>query len=353
MLLLSGPGFPQRADPEKKIDALLGKFEESPGVAVGVVRDGRSVLIKTSGYADVAKGIRITPGTAFDLASVSKQFTATAIMQLAEQSRLRYDDPITQYLPELPESASRITLRDLLNHTSGLPHYEVLCLKEGKIKWDPRSGSTKPDDYEPTAAEVVKLIGRHFETGFTPGSQFEYSNTGYVLLGQILERVSGMRLAQYLEANVFEPAGMVHAVLRDERLQPVANRALSYATAKAKTDMDYTPLNLIYGDGNINATIDDMIHYAIALQGGKLLTSESSQLAFTAPTLSRGSSRYGFGWWIGEVRREPFYHHEGAWVGFRSAIADLPKHRLTVIVLANFAEADTSLAKRVAELYLP
>jgi CubicO group peptidase (beta-lactamase class C family) len=241
ILLLSGPGFSQPPNPEKKIDALLAKFRKSPGVAVGVVRDGKTVLIKTSGYADVAKSVRITADTPFDLASVSKQFTATAIMQLAEQGRLRYDDPITKYLPELPESASRIALRNLLNHTSGLPRYEGLFLKEGKVKWDPRSGSTKPDDYEPRAAEVVNLIGRHLDLKFPPGSQFEYSNTGYVLLGQIVERVSGVRLAQYLETNVFQPAGMVHTLLRDERLQPVPNRALSYVTAKAKTDIDYTP----------------------------------------------------------------------------------------------------------------
>lgn len=342
------------ADPVITVHELLQGFQESPGVAVTIVHDGEVVLTRTAGLADVAERLPLTNSSAFDLASCSKQFVATAIMQLAERGQLAYDDPIDSYLTELPATAQGVSIRHLLNHTSGVPDYMDLFVEEGRIRnIQARSSSTTPDSFEPTAADVVRLMARHFTPRFAPGSRFEYSNTGYVLLGQIVERVAQMRLAEYLDAHVFDPAGMTRTVLRDERMQPVPDRALSYRDEDAVTDIDYTPLNFIYGDGNVNADIEDMGRYAIALQEGRLLEPESIELAWRAPPLAGGESDYGFGWSVGELEGERLVSHGGSWVGFRSSIMHLPERRLTVVVMSNAASTDAGdLAEEILRAYL-
>jgi CubicO group peptidase (beta-lactamase class C family) len=354
LLLASSACERAAADPVVTVHELLEEFQEAPGVAVAVVGDGEVLLTRTAGLADVAERLPLTNSSAFDLASCSKQFVATAIMQLAERGQLAYDDPIDTYLGELPAAAHAVSIRHLLNHTSGVPDYMELFVEEGKIRnIEARSGATAPDSYEPTAADVVALIARHFTLRFTPGSRFEYSNTGYVLLGQIVERVTQMRLAEYLESHVFGPAGMTRTVLRDERMQPVLDRALSYRDKGARTDIDYTPLNFVYGDGNVNTDVDDMGRYAIALQEGRLLEPESIELAWSAPTLARGESNYGFGWSLGEIEGERLVSHGGSWVGFRSAIVHMPERQLTVVVMSNAASTDAGdLAEEILRAYL-
>ncbi|MEO8448155.1 MAG: serine hydrolase domain-containing protein [Gemmatimonadota bacterium] len=327
----------------------------TPGFAVLVWQNGAVVLAKGYGLASVEHRVPITPDTPFLLGSVSKQFTATAIMILADRGKLSYDDRLSKFFPDFPPYADSITVRHLLNHLGGLPEYENLFVAKGLVdkNW-PRSITTPPSRFEPTAHDARTLLEKVSALEFAPGSRFRYSNSGYMVLAQIVEKVSGQPFRVFVSENIFAPLGMSHSVLYDETRPVIPGRASSYSGAKGRfNEIDYTPFNSIYGEDNVVTNLTDLAKWIAALDRPQLVRPETQALAFTPGHLNDGSeTRYGFGWFTADWGGLRLIQHGGSWVGFRTAIVRFPDS-LTVAVLANQAETDAeAIAVAVGAVYL-
>lgn len=346
------------ADKSAQVDALFAPFTQgrTPGAAVLVVQDGRVVHKRGYGLADIAANIPINPNTAFDLGSISKPFTAMAIMMLAERGQLRYDDPLSRFFPEFPSHARKITIWHLLHHTHGFPDYEGLFVKSGMIDRDyPKRSKGKEEGFEPTIRDTLRLLTHQQELRFAPGDKYEYGGSGYVLLALIIEKVSGKPYPRFLRENIFRPLGMNSTLVYDETRPSVKNKAVSYARVGAEyKDIDYTPLNLIYGDGNINSTVEDLYKWDQALYTEKLVRAETLDKAFTPGKLNDGTETgYGSGWLVKNSPGLRRIAHGGSWVGFRSLLVRYPDQRLTIMALSNLAEFDRETAVyKIAKIYL-
>ena len=321
------------------IDALLAEYTGPavPGASVIVIQGGRVILRRAYGMADLERHVAATPETDYRLASVSKQFTAMAIMLLARDGKTRYDQPIREILPELPAAAQGVTVRHLLNHTSGLPDYEELI---------PDSQTVQVSD-----RDVLALLARKDTLYFPPGSSYRYSNSGYVLLGLIVERLSGVSFPEFLRARIFGPLGMTASVAHVEGADSVPHRAYGYSPKDgsgggggfAATDQSVTSATL--GDGGIYTNVDDLVRWDQALYGEGLVDAATLQLAITPP--------YGFGWFVDSYRNERRWRHTGETSGFRNAIQRFPDRRFTVIVLTNRNGGEpATIAERIADALL-
>ena len=327
------------------IDALLAEYTGPavPGASVIVIQGGRVILRRAYGMADLQRHVAATPEADYRLASVSKQFTAMAIMLLARDGRVRYDQPVRELLPELPLAAQGVTLRHLLNHTSGLPDYEDLI---------PDSQTVQVSD-----RDVLALLARKDTLYFPPGSAYRYSNSGYVLLGLIVERVSGVPFPAFLHTRIFAPLGMTASVAHVEGVDTVPHRAYGYSpkersAAFIPTDQSVTSATL--GDGGIYTNVDDLVHWDQALYGDRLVDAATLRLATTPPALPGGAAtQYGFGWFVDTYRNERRWRHTGETSGFRNAIQRFPDRRFTVIVLTNRnAGEPAAIAERIADALL-
>lgn len=304
----------------EELDALMRPYDGGvPGAAVLVVRDGEPVVRRSYGLADLERGTPVTPATNFRLASVTKQFTAAAILLLAEDGRLGLDEPARKWLPTLPAAANVVTIRQLLTHTSGLVDYEEVI---------PESMTGQLHD-----ADVLALLEDQDRTYFPPGTSYRYSNSGYALLALVVERASGQSFAEFLQARIFQPLGMTGTVAQQEGISTVAHRAFGYSDVNgswARTDQSQT--SAVLGDGGIYSSIDDLAKWDAALYDGRLLSAESRRLAFTpaTPTDDRAVA-YGFGW---RITGDSVWH-SGETMGFRNVIVRYPERRLTVVILTN------------------
>lgn len=325
------------------IDALFAEYTGPavPGASVVVIRDGRVILRRAYGMADLERRVAAGVETDYRLASVSKQFTAMAVMLIARDANLRYDQPVREILPELPAGAQSVTVRHLLNHTSGLPDYEDLI---------PDSQTTQVSD-----RDVLALLAHKDTLYFSPGSEYRYSNSGYVLLGLIVERMSGLSFAEFLRARIFAPLGMAASVAHVEGVDTVPHRAYGYSPDAAgfkATDQSVTSATL--GDGGIYTNVDDLVHWDQALYGETLVDAATLRLATTPPPLPAGAvTQYGFGWFVDAYRNERRWRHTGETSGFRNAIQRFPGRRFTVIVLTNRNGGEPSgVAERIADALL-
>jgi CubicO group peptidase (beta-lactamase class C family) len=342
----------------RAVDSIFAPFTRGiqPGAAVLVRRDGRVLHQAGYGYADIGRKARIGPETRFLLGSVSKQFTAMTVMILAEQGRLSLDDRLRKLVPEFPQFADSITVADLLHHLGGLPEYEELFVELGRVDRDwPRSVTTPRSRFEPTARDALALLAEHGRPVFPAGERYQYSNSGYMVLAQIVERVTGQRFAGFIRSAVFDPLGMTATLLYDETTGPVPGRASSYAPGpNGFKEIDYTPFNFIYGEDNVVAPIGDLAGWLGGLEPDRLVSAGALERAFTPGRTRDGKSTgYGFGWVMGRSLGVPVQGHGGSWLGFRTAIRRYPEQRLEVVVLANRSDADAeTLAARVASIYL-
>jgi CubicO group peptidase (beta-lactamase class C family) len=299
-----------------------------PGASVIVVRNGEIVFRQSYGMANLEERIQATQQTQYRLASLTKQFTAAAILTLADRGKLSLDDRITRFLPTLPEKG--ITIRQLLTHTSGLIDYEDLI---------PTGTKSQLKDID-----VLHLLESQSSTYFSPGSKFRYSNTGYAFLALIVERASGRRFADFLRENIFAPLGMQSTVAFEPGISTVEHRAFGYSregNGWRRTDQSLT--SAVLGDGGIYASVDDLVKWIGALEGGRF--SVASQPAVETGEPRR--PRYGFGWYIGEHAGKRVVFHHGETIGFRNALVRFPDRHLSVIVLTNRNEGtpyDTALA---------
>ena len=333
------------ADDLRLVDSLFTAYSGPlvPGASVVVIREGRVVARRAYGMADLEQRGAATPETDYRLASVSKQFTAMAVMLLARDGRLRYDQPVRDFLPELPAATRSVTVRHLLNHTSGLWDYEDLI---------PESRTAQLDD-----RDVLALVSSKDSVYFPAGSQYRYSNSGYVLLGLIVARVSAMSFPEFLRARIFQPLGMGATVAHVEGSDTIPRRAYGYSPrggAFVQTDQSVTSATL--GDGGIYTNVDDMTRWDQALYGGgtELVDAATMQLATTPPQLPAGATtQYGFGWFVDDYRGEKRWRHTGETSGFRNAIQRFPRRRLTVIVLTNRSSGEPdAIAERIADRLL-
>lgn len=289
-----------------------------------VIYDGKVVHQAGYGYADIDNRIPITADSAFNLASVSKQFTAMAVMVLAERGALAYDDPISRYLPELAPYKG-VTIRHLMTHTGGLPeYYEVIDTSSGM----------------PSNADALALLGEMGESVFAPGERYEYSNPGYDMLAPLVEAASGMNFASFMRERVFAPAGMLQAMVHDHTQPVIPQRAFGYQPDGDGYILDDDdPLNGIVGSGSMYATLNDFFAWDQALYGNALVSREELDEAFTPMVLNDGSTvDYGFGWRVDDYGGRRRVRHGGSWVGFRTHIARYPDDRFSIVILSNRAD---------------
>ena len=341
-----------------KVDALLAPWSkgDTPGAAVLVIKDGKVLLKKGYGLASLETRKPIDPDTAFLLASITKQFTGMAIMILAERKKLHYEDSLSRFFPEFPPYAQKVTIRHLLHHTAGFPEYDDLFVKSGKMDSDwPRSVKSKPSSFEPTSKDALRILAQEKELLFAPGDQRKYSNSGYVILAQIVEKVSGKPFARFLQQEIFQPLGMKRSRLYDETRPTIKNRAMSYKlTEGVYQDIDYAPQNAIYGEDNIYTTVDDLYYWDQALYTTKLVSAATLKEAFTSGKLNNGkATNYGFGWIVSKTRGHETLSHGGGWLGFRTYILRFPEQRFTVVVLSNLAQFKPNvIAVEISKIYL-
>ena len=325
----------RRAD----IDALMSRYAgKVPGASLLVTRDGKAIVSRGYGYANLEAHIEASPETNYRLASVTKQFTAACILLLKQDGKLRLEDPVRKWLPQLPASDDKITLYHLLTHTGGLIDYEDLV---------PPSRTTQLND-----ADVLSMVASQHRLYFEPGSAHRYSNGGYVLLGLVVERASGMDLADFMKKRIFQPLGMEHTLMYEHHRGPqVSDRAYGYSDINGnwtRTDQDTT--SATRGDGGIYSSIDDLARWDAALYTDILLNADSRRMAFTAhEPLDDPDFDYGFGWRIAGNT----VWHSGESIGFRNVIVRWPKEHLAVIILSNRNEFQPyPLALTIGQLFL-
>ena len=311
------------------------KRQNIPGLSLVVVKDGQ--IIKSAGYgvADRERRIPATPETVYKIASVSKQFIATGIMLLAQDGQVSVDDAVSKYLEGTPDSWKPITIRHLLTHTAGL-------VREAP-GFDPRKVQNDADVIRTTYAMPLR---------FTPGEKYEYSNTGYFALAEIIRKVSGRPWSEYLTDKVFKPSGM-NTTYTTNTTEKVPNRAVGYRdNDKLLNAGDWAALR---PSGAFLSTVLDLAKWDAVLNTDRILTESTRRQMWTPVTLNDGSSGpYGFGWQISSVKDHKHVHHYGGMLGFRTAFSRFPDNRLTVIVLTNLDEVDIeSIVHGVAALYLP
>ncbi len=317
-----------------EIDQLFRDYSgDVPGASVVVVHGDRVVLAKSYGLANLEEHVVATPDTHYRLASVTKQFTAAAILTLAGRGKLSLDDSLRRWLPSMPAYADAITIRHLLTHSSGLIDYEDVM---------PASTTVPLRD-----ADVLRLLATQTTTYFPPGSSYRYSNSGYSLLSLIVEKASGRSFADFLRDEIFLPFGMKTTVAHEEGISTVVNRAYGYSregNSWRRTDQSMT--SAVLGDGGIYTSVDELVHWLEALDHGRFAEASVPRVATDKPGV-----RYGYGWRISEVDGRRVVAHTGETIGFRNAVIRFPDEKLSVVVLTNRNEGDPyDMAMRVANL---
>ena len=343
-LVLQAVAWPAASAPvihpaDAGIDALMRDYDGmQPGAAVLVVRDGEAVFSRGYGLAVVEDRTPVTARTNFRLASVSKQFTAAAILLLAEDGKLSLDDKIKRWLPTLPSAADAITIRQLLSHTGGLVDYEDLM---------PADQATQLHDID-----VLHLLEKSDRTYFPPGQGYRYSNGGYALLALIVAKASGQDFASFLRRRIFLPLGMQHTHAHQDGVDEVPDRAYGYSRIDdhwQRTDQSMT--SAVLGDGGIYSSLEDLARWDAALYDERLLKAASLRQAFSPATRTPEPDVpfYGFGW---RINGETLWH-SGESIGFRNVIVRYPQRHFTVIVLTNRDGPEPyPLALKIAHRYL-
>ena len=344
MVLSAGAVQAMGAQPRRAaVDSLMAAYDSPrvPGASLLVVHDGKVVMTKGYGLADVKSGVLVTPATNFRLASLSKQFTATALMMLAAEGKLRYDDDITRYLKTLPAFARGVSIRNLLNHTGGLPDYEDFV---------PDTQQAQVHD-----ADVPRLIAHATVAKFAPGTRYDYSNTGYALLALIVEQASGMPYADFVHKRIFVPLKMTGTVAYEAGRSSVNNRAYGHTLAGFEVrSTDQSNTSAVLGDGGIYSSVDDLALWDRAIAQHTLVGAHDQLLAFTPPTLPNGAvTQYGFGWFADRDHGLLRLRHNGESRGFTNGIVRYPDQHLTVVILTNrTGGAPWDIAQKIADLYL-
>ena len=327
-----------------KVDKVFAQWDTTttPGCALAVVKDGQIIYKRGYGMAKLEDGIVMTPDKIFDIGSVSKQFTSTCIALLAREGKISLDEDIRKYFPDLPQYGRPITVRHLIHHTSGLRDYNGLLVLAG----------FRPESDCPNVDESLELVFRQKKLNYPTGEEYSYTNTGYFLLGQIVEKVSGQSLNQFAQERIFKPLGMTHTLYQDDHLQIIKNRATGYEQAEKGYRLNMSNWDET-GDGNVYTSVEDLYLWDQAFYNNKL-GRDLMEMLHTVGVLNNGKKLdYAFGLVITEHKGLKNVGHGGAWAGFRAAISRFPEQKFSVICLANLDSIDpTDLCFKVADIYL-
>jgi CubicO group peptidase (beta-lactamase class C family) len=353
----------------KAVDSLFIPLtnEQSPGLVVLVQKDGKTQFVRGYGVRELRTRSRIDLHTNFRLASFTKQFTAAAVMLLVHDKKLSYDKTLTDIFPDFPAYGKEITVRHLLNHTSGLPDYEDLM-----DAYEKTNGPTWRPEHQIQDDEVLSLLKKETKGKFAPGTSWSYSNSGYVVLGLIVAKTSGKPFGEFLQERIFAPLKMDHTVVFQKGKNEVANRAFGHTRkgdAFEETDQSSTSATL--GDGGIYSNLEDLAKWDEAIRNHTLLTAEEMIPALTPAVLAGGAEphwptepnddnlhpgkpvSYGFGWFLDPVDHHARMWHTGSTMGFRTVIERFTDDGFTVIILCNRTDLDPEkLALRVASIEL-
>lgn len=352
ILISSVPLFAQQnlfMNNTKKVDSLLKSVyaDDLPGASVAIVHDGKVIFKSSYGVTQINSSEKISSSTNFNIASLTKQFTAMAILQLAEKNKLSLSDKLSRFFPEMnPKLADTITIKQLLTHSSGIPdHYGYTHTKDLHHVHD---------------SDVLDAIKNADSTDFIPGSRFRYSNTAFCLLALVIEKTSGLPYAAYLQKNIFLPAGMKHSTVWNE-YAPVFHPASGYEydTTENKFRKSQGEENIFFsteGDGGIYTSVDDYLKWFNALQSGKVfsknITDEARSIQFAIDENKKLG--YGYGWFIDSSDLSKKVYHSGSNGGFRSFSFTIPTQNTLIVIFSNRADIDLeALVLKITHLLIP
>jgi CubicO group peptidase (beta-lactamase class C family) len=312
-----------------------------PGCSIAIVKNGEIALVRGYGLASEELQAPATADTVYEIGSMTKQFTAAAIMMLAEQGKLALSDPLSKFLKDIPETWKPITLRQLLNHTSGIKNYTEV-------------GSFLALARNPhTATEIVKLV-RDAPLEFTPGSRFSYSNTGYYLLGLVIEKASGQSYMSFLTERILTPLGMT-ATRDSDPAAVIPHRSCGYSWLGSLNNRPLIQPSAAFSAGELVSTVGDLAKWDAALCSNRILPQAQLKRMWTSGKTTAGQpTGYGFGWAVGKINGHTLVEHGGGTAAFSTIISRFPDDKLTVIVLTNLADASTpAIAHGIASLIDP
>lgn len=327
------------------VDRVFSRWDQptSPGCALGVIKDGKLIYARGYGMANLEYNQPNSPKSVFRIASTSKQFTAACVVLLAEQGKLKLDNTLKKFFPAFPAYAKKITIRHLLNHTSGIRDYLVLASLKG----------LEGDDFY-TDEDIMQWLVNQKELNFAPGKKHLYSNSGYWLLGQIVNKVAKVNMADFAQKEIFKPLGMTQTHFHNDHTKIVKNRASGYAPIrKGGYRISMTTLDMI-GDGGIFTTIEDLKKWDDAFYESKVLSKQFWAEMTQQGVLNNGKKiDYASGLSVSTYKGLKTISHGGAFVGFRAQLVRFPEQRFSVAILANRADANpTGMAYQVAEIFL-
>ena len=311
-----------------------------PGLSLLVSREGKPIRAQGYGLANVELQVAVKPETVFQSGSVGKQFTATAVMMLAEENKIGLEDPLTKFFPDAPARWKQVTVRQLLSHTAGFTDY-------------PKNFNFRKDY---TEGEVLKIV-EGIPLAYPPGTKWSYSNLGYATLGILIHKVTGKFYGDVLQERIFKPLDMSTTRIISEA-DIIPNRAAGYRLVKGelKNQEWVAPMINTTADGSLYFSINDLAKWDAALYTDKLVKRSSLQQMWTVAKLKNGqpnSGHYGYGWSIEQKQGHKVIGHGGSWQGFKTHISRYMDDKLTVVVLINQADAEPGpITDRVAEMYL-
>lgn len=324
------------------VDALFAVYDtmQTSGISVLVIDNGRKVYDKSFGLADIARKAHAASTTNYRIASVTKQFTAMAIMMLRDEGKLFLNDPLNKFFPNLPPFVNQITVRNMLNHTSGLPDYGDLIVQK--------------TDRPLADRDILTLLQGADSLIFQPGERFSYSNTAYVLLGLIVEKASGMSFGEFLKNRIFLPIGMTASTI-NSLTSNIPNRAYGYNLKEGALKMeDQSLYSYLLGDGGIYSSTVDFYKWDQILYTDKLVKQETLNEIFAEQSRENPSSAYGYGWYIDTKYHQKRLSHSGGTTGFSSMYVRYPQKKFSIIIFANQDEGLRlgPITDAIEEIYL-
>lgn len=337
--------FAQPPDARTRVDGVFARFDSktSPGCAVGVSVKGDTVLRSAYGMADLEHDVAITPETVFEPGSVTKQFVAASLFLLAQQGKISIDDPVRKYIPELPDYGAPITIRHLINHTSGLRDWGNIAAIEG---W-PRGARAHTHDH------VLEIIARQKSLNYAPGADYSYTNSGYNLAAMLVGRVAGKSIAEFTKETIFTPLDMSSTGWRDDYRRVVKNRAIAYSGSAGDWRLNM-PFEFVHGNGGMLTTVGDLLrwnrNFTEKKVGGQAMYDAQHQQARlnTGRTIAYAGGLNVLKWHgYNEVS------HSGSTAGYSAWLGRYPDQDVSVAVLCNLAVNATQLGHAVADVYLP
>ena len=333
------------ADKMKQIDQIFSVYnsEDMPGAALMIIQDGEPILQKGYGIANFEQNLPVTSKTNFRLASVTKEFTSMSILQLIEKGQLSLATTLTDIFPDFPAYGQAITIKHLLQHTSGIWDYEDMV---------PSSQTAQVKD-----KDVLNYMMGIEKTYFPVGEKYQYSNTAYAVLTQVLEKITGQPFRDYLQANIFVPLEMTNTLAYENGINEVPNRAFGYTIENEEILLtDQSRFSAVLGDGGIYTNLDDLYKWDQALYTEKLISKKYLDMAFSNQRNNAGEViDYGYGWRIENYKGMDILYHTGSSIGFRTILYRIPANNFTAVILTNrdqggeFSTLDT--VHKVVDLY--